>query len=67
MFANNKDFIKPESYSKFIKNELLESKEIALKAYLVEPKKVYIHYFKLILLYISIILFGLSVLVFTTP
>lgn len=67
MFANNKDFIKPESYPKFIQNELLESKEIALKAYSVEPRNVYKHYLKLILLYISIIIFGLSVMVYITP
>ena len=67
IFANNKDFIIPDSYPKFIKDDLLDSKEIALQVYSVEPRKVYKHYLKLILLYILIIISGLTVLVYLTP
>lgn len=63
MFAKNKDFINPDIYPNFIKNELLESKDIAVKEYLVNPRKVYKHYLKLISIYIFAVIFGLSVMV----
>ena len=63
MFSNNKDFINPDAYPKWIKNELLESKEIAVKVFSVNPGWVYKHYLKLIFLYISIVLFGLSAMI----
>jgi hypothetical protein len=31
MFSNNKEFINPENYPNFIKMELIELKEIAIK------------------------------------
>jgi hypothetical protein len=62
MFAENKEYLNPEVYPKFIKDELIESKEIALNLYLKEPNKVYKHYLKLIFLYFSIVLVGLTVL-----
>lgn len=67
MFAHNKDFINPEDYPKFIKDDLLESKDIAVKVYSVNPEgrgKVYKHYLNFIFLYISIVLFGLSVIIY---
>jgi len=48
MFAKNKEFINPESYPNLIIFELLESKDIALKVYSVEPNQVYKHYLKFI-------------------
>jgi hypothetical protein len=65
-FANNKDFINPENFPKLIKIELLESKDIALNQYSVNPGEVYKHYLNLIFLYISIVIFGLTVMVFIT-
>jgi len=62
-FAKNKDFINPEILPKFIKIELLESKDIALNQYSVNPGEVYKHYLNLIFLYISIVIFGLTVMV----
>ena len=66
MFAKKKEFLNPEDYPKFIKNELMESKEIAIKQYLLDPGKVNKHYLKLIILYISIVIFGLTVMVLNT-
>ena len=73
MFANNKEFINPEDYLKFIKNELLEMKDLVTKlslALILRPKgeegeltKIYKFYFKLILLYSSISLFNLMIMV----
>jgi hypothetical protein len=63
MYANNKDYINPEVYPKFIKNELLESKTIAIQEYIKEPGAVYKHYFFLISLYGSIVFFGIIVIV----
>ena len=66
MFANNKEFINPDLYPKFIKNEFLESKDIAINLYSVDPGKVYKHYFKLIFLYFSIVLFGLTMVILSS-
>jgi len=63
MFAKNKEFINPDLYPKFIKNELLESKDIADNLYSVDPGKVHKHYLKLIFLYISIVIFGLTMMI----
>jgi hypothetical protein len=66
MFANNKEFINPELYPKLIKIELLESKDIAVNLYSVDPGKVHKHYLKLIFLYISIVLFGLTMMILSS-
>lgn len=63
MFANNKDFINPEDYPKFIKIELLEWKDIATKSTPIELAKFYKHCYFLIFLYCSIVLLGLTVVV----
>ena len=63
MFANNKEFINPELFPNFIKNELLESKDIAINVYSVNPGQVYKHYFRLIFIYCSIVVFGLTVMI----
>lgn len=60
MYANNKEIIKPEDYPKFIKNQLIEWKEIATKSTPIELAKFYKHCYFLIFLYISIVLFGLT-------
>jgi hypothetical protein len=67
MFAHNKEYINPEAYPNLIKNDLLESKDIAVNVYSVNPEgrgNVYKHYLKLIFLYISIVLFGLSMIIY---
>lgn len=66
MFVNNKEFINPELYPKFIKIEFLESKDLAVNLYSVDPEKVHKHYYKLIFLYSSIVLFGLNAMVFSS-
>ena len=66
MFANNKEYLNPEDYPKFIKNELIESKDIAIKIYLKNPGIIYKHYFKLIFIYSSIVLFGVLVIILYT-
>lgn len=63
MYAHNKEYINPEAYPNFIKNELLESKTIAINLYLKNPGVVYKHYLRLIFLYSSIVLIGLIVIV----
>ena len=63
MFSNNEEYLNPEAYPEFIKNELNESKDIAINLYLKDPGKVYKHYLKLICLYSSIVFFGLIVIV----
>ena len=65
MFAQNKEYLNPKDYPKFIKNELQESKDIA-KIYLKNPGIIYKHYFKLICLYSSIVLFGVIVIILYT-
>lgn len=60
MFSNNKEFINPENYPNFIKMELIELKEIAIKGTPIEKDWVYKHNYFLIKLYISIALFGLT-------
>ena len=62
-YAKNKNYINPDDYHKFIKNELKESKYIAISAYLKYPDKVYKHYLKLIFLYSSIVFFGVIVII----
>jgi len=63
MFSKNQEFINPEDYPRLIKIELLESKEIGVKGFAVNPGEVYKHYIKLIFLYISIVLFGVCVII----
>jgi hypothetical protein len=58
-FFKNKEFINPEVYLNFIKNELLESKEIALRMDPNNPGPVYKHYLRLIFLYSSMVLISL--------
>jgi hypothetical protein len=53
MYSKNKDYINQDVYPKLIKNELLESKDIAINLYLKDPGKDYKHYLKLIFLYSS--------------
>jgi hypothetical protein len=60
MYANNKEFINPEDYPKFIKNELIEWKNIATKLTQIELAIFYKHCYFLIILYISIVLLGLT-------
>ena len=43
LYANNKEFINPEDYPKFIKNQLIEWKEIATKSTPIELAKFYKH------------------------
>jgi hypothetical protein len=62
MFSINKEYIKPENYPKFIKEELLESQQIG-EVYSKHPDLILKHYFKLIFLYTSILLFGLTMMV----
>jgi hypothetical protein len=65
MFANNKEYLNPENYPKFIKNELIESKDIAI-IYLKNPRIIYKHYLKLIFLYSSMVFFGFIIIIFYT-
>jgi len=65
MFVKNKEYLNPEDYPKFIKNELLESKDIAI-FYLKNPGIIYKHYLKLIFLYSSIVLFAVIVIILYT-
>lgn len=65
MYAHNKEYLDPEIYPNLIRNELLESKEIAINTYLKDPGIVYKHYLKLIFLYTSIVLFGLIIFFYT--
>jgi hypothetical protein len=44
MFAHNKEYLNSEAYPNFIKNELLESKYIAIDLYLKDLGIVYKHY-----------------------
>jgi hypothetical protein len=66
MYAHNKEYLNPEDYPNFIKNELLESKEIAINLYLKDPGVVYKHYLRLIFLYSSIVFFGVIVIILYT-
>jgi hypothetical protein len=63
MYAHNKEYINPEAYPDLIKNDLLESKNIAINHYLKDPGIVYKHYLRLIFLSSSIVFFGLIVIV----
>jgi len=45
---------------------LLESKDIAVNLYSLDPGKIYKHYLKLIFLYISIVLFGMTMMVLSS-
>jgi len=62
MFAKNKEYLNPEGYPKFIKNELLESKDIS-NYYIKDPGIIYKHYLKLICIYSSIVFFGVIVII----
>ena len=69
MYAKNKEFIKPDSYPQWIKNDLIESKDIAINIYLKKPENqglIYKHYLKLIFLYGSIVFFGFIVIILYT-
>ena len=63
MFALNKEYINPEDYTKFIKIELIEWKDIATKLTPIELEKFYKLFYFLLILYISIVLLGLTGLV----
>ena len=63
MFANNNEYLKPEDYPKLIKNELIELKEIAIKASPIELAKIYKHYYFLIILYFSVVLLVLTAVI----
>lgn len=63
MYAKNKEFINPADYPKFIKNDLIEFKEIATKLSPLNLAKFYKHCYFLIFLYLSIVLFGLTSMV----
>jgi hypothetical protein len=60
MFVNNKEYLNPEDYHNFIKIELLELKEFAIRLPPIGLAKVYKHYYFLIILYISIVLLCLT-------
>jgi len=60
MFVQNKEYLNPEDYINFIKIELMEMKEIALKLPPIELAKVYKRYYFLIIFYISIVLLCLT-------
>jgi hypothetical protein len=66
MFSQNKEYLNLEAYPKFIKNELIESKEIATNIYIQYPGIILKHYFKLIFLYSSIVFFGLFIIILYT-
>ena len=66
MFAQNKDYINPEHYPTFIKNEILESKDIGVNLYSKDPGTVYKHYLRLIFLYTSIVIFGLTMMILSS-
>lgn len=66
MYANNKEYINPYDYINFIKNELIELKEIATTLSPIELAKFYKHYYFLIILYVSIVLFCLTGLVISS-
>ena len=63
MYAINKEYINPENYSKFIKNELIELRDFTIKLTPIELEKVYKHFYFLIGLYSSIVLLCLICLV----
>lgn len=63
MFVQNKEYLNPEDYINFIKIELMEMKEFALKLPPIELAKVYKRYYFFMILYISIVLLGLTAVV----
>jgi len=63
MFANNKKFLNPKDYPKFIKIELIELKEFTLKLTPIELAQIYKHYYFFIKIYSSIVLLCLITLV----
>jgi hypothetical protein len=63
MFAQNPQYLNPNDYPKFIKGELMESKEIALSQYKLDPGFFHRHYLRLITIYSSIVLLGLTVMI----
>lgn len=60
MFANNKEFLNPEDYSKLIKNELIEWKNIAINNTPLALAQFYKHCYFLLLVYISIVIMGIT-------
>lgn len=66
MFANNKEYLNPEDYIKFIKNELIELKNITIQLSPIELEKFYKHYYFLICLYVSIVLLCLTGLIISS-
>jgi hypothetical protein len=63
MFANNKEFLKPENYPKWIQIELIELKDFTVKLTPIELAYIYKHNFFFIKLYSSIVLLCLTTLV----
>ena len=55
MYANNKEFLNPENYPKFIKNDLIVWKEIAINNTPDGLAKFYKHCYFLLLIHISIL------------
>lgn len=60
MLAYNKEFINPEAYPKFIKNDLLKGKYIATKLTQIDLEKFYKHCYFLLKLYFSILALDLT-------
>lgn len=63
MYANNKNYINPEDYHKFIKNELIELKDLSTKLSPEQQTKLCKFYFKSIILYSCISLSNFIALV----
>lgn len=63
MYVNNKESFNPHAYPNFIKNELIELKEIATQLMPIDIEKYYKHYYFLIFVYSSIVLLGLIAMV----
>lgn len=63
--VNNKNYLNPENYHKFIKKELIELKDLAINISSSDEEKVkiYKHYLRLILLYSLISLFNYTMMV----
>lgn len=65
MFVNNKNYLNPDDYHKFIKNELIELKDLVINISSSDEEKVkiYKHYLRLILLYSLISLLNYTMMV----
>jgi hypothetical protein len=56
MYANNKEYLNPYNYPKFLQKELIEMKDTTINLNQIELAKFYKHYYFLIGLYFSIVL-----------